>query len=114
MWTLRDLVHKILQYVEAPQESTSINKQLSLLLLSELLWIARLIKRSSGTTSFQVAIYSVSFNNVCDLIDFSNEAVNCKFQNHRLKLDGCGILEPFNYLVSQKEKKSISRFVDFF
>ena len=54
---------------------------------------------------------SVSFNNVCDLIDFSTEAVNSKFQIHQLKLEGCGVLEPFNYLVSQKE--SIIRFVDY-
>ena len=52
---------------------------------------------------------SVSFNNVCVLIDFSTEAVNSKFQIHRLKLEGCGFLEPFNYLVSQKE--IIIRFV---
>ena len=53
---------------------------------------------------------SVSFNNVCDLIDFSTEAVNSKFQIHRLKLEGCGVLERFNDLVSQKE--SIIHFVD--
>ena len=54
--------------------------------------------------------FSVSFNNVCDLINFSAEAVNSNFQFHRLKLEGCGVLEPFNYLVSQKE--IIIRFVD--
>ena len=39
---------------------------------------------------------SVSFNNVCDLIDLSTEAVNSKFQIHRLKLEDCGVLESFN------------------
>ena len=53
---------------------------------------------------------SVSFNNVCHLIDFSTEAVNSKFQFHRLKLENCGVLEPSNYLVSQKE--SPIHFVD--
>ena len=54
---------------------------------------------------------SVSINNACDLIDFSTESVNSKFQIHQLKLNSCGVLELFNYLVSQKE--NIIRFVDY-
>ena len=60
---------------------------------------------------FKLPFTSVSFNNVCDLIHFSTEAVNSKFQIHRLKLEGCGVLVPFNYLVSQN--KSIICFVDY-
>ena len=36
----------------------------------------------------------VSFNNVRDLIDFSTEAMNSKFQIHQLKSEGCRVLEP--------------------
>ena len=41
---------------------------------------------------------------VSDLLDFSTEAVSAKFQIHRLELESDRVLEPFNYLISHKEK----------
>ena len=42
--------------------------------------------------------------NVSDLLDFTTEAVNSKFQIHRLKLEDSDGLEPFNYIISQKDR----------
>ena len=42
--------------------------------------------------------------NVSDLIDFITEAINSKFQIHRLKLEDSDGLEPYNYIVSQKDR----------
>ena len=42
--------------------------------------------------------------NVSDLLDFITEAVNSKFQIHRLKLEGSDGLERFNYIISQKDR----------
>ena len=41
---------------------------------------------------------------VSDLLDFTSEAVNSKYKIHRLKLENSGVLEPFNYLISLKQK----------
>ena len=48
--------------------------------------------------------------NVSDLLDFTTEAVNSKFQIHRLKLEDSDALEPFNYIISQKDR--ITAFVN--
>ena len=40
--------------------------------------------------------------NVSDLLDFTTEAVNSKFQIHRLKFEDSHALEPFKYIISQK------------
>ena len=42
--------------------------------------------------------------NVSDLLDFTTEAVNSKYQIHRLKLEDSDALEPFNYTTSQKDR----------
>ena len=42
--------------------------------------------------------------NVSDLLDFTNEAVNSKFQTQRLKLEDSDGLEPFNYNISPKDR----------
>ena len=42
--------------------------------------------------------------NVSDLLDFTTEAVNSNFQIHRLKLEDSDVLEPFNYIISQKDR----------
>ena len=42
--------------------------------------------------------------NVSDLLDFTTEAVNSKFQIHRLKLEDSDGMEPFNYMISQKAR----------
>ena len=41
--------------------------------------------------------------NVSDLLDFTIEPVNSKFQIHRLELEDSDGLEPFNYIISQKD-----------
>ena len=48
--------------------------------------------------------------NVSDLLDFTTEAVNSKFQIHRLMLEDSDALEPFNYITSQKDR--ITAFVN--
>ena len=42
--------------------------------------------------------------NVSDLLNFTTEAVNSKFQIHRLKLEDSDRLELFNYIISQKDR----------
>ena len=42
--------------------------------------------------------------NVSDLLDFTTEAVNSQFQTHRLKLEDSDGLDPFNYIISQKDR----------
>ena len=42
--------------------------------------------------------------NVSGLVDFTTEAVNSKFQIHRLKLEDSDGLEPINYFISQKDR----------
>ena len=112
MWTLRDLIHKILQFVEAPQELTSINKSYRCFPCPTYFGSLASFSDHQELHHSKLPSTSVRFKNVCSLIDFSTEAVNSKFQIHRLKLEGWGVLEPFNRLVSQKE--SFIRFVGFF
>ena len=109
MWVLRDLVHKILQFfrlLRSQNQSTN-----SYRCFSCPTYFGSLASLSDHQElHFKLPSTSVSFNKVCDRTDFSTEAVNSKIRIHRLKLDNCGVLQPFNYLVSQKE--SVVRFVD--
>ena len=45
--------------------------------------------------------------NVSDLLDFTTEAVNSKFQLHQFKLEDSDGLEPFNYNISQKYRITV-------
>ena len=49
--------------------------------------------------------------NFSDMLDFPTEAVKTKFQIHRLKLVDSDVLEPFNYIISQKDR--LIAFVNF-
>lgn len=45
-----------------------------------------------------------TIDDVSSVLEFSTKAMNSKFHIHRLKLDSNRALEPFNFLISHKEK----------